>query len=244
MLANNLLGLVCLSLAVGMISSWQVLAGIDFTIIASWICVTGANFLSCGVPSCLGWYAGVFVHISFILFILFKKKSARSSASWLLVVPVGSGFSSLFPSMLFNALNNCLESLLASSIFLPGDVFYCSLAFYCIFCSPVNAFQWWFSPYLMYTLSLFLTIFLCFSSWLVYHGLFFFFFAFFPSSGAIISRVLSISSLNIYTASFMDDCSSILLLLNFQFRFPHFQQIQNLQNPANRYEQPIVQSTH
>ena len=79
----------------------------NYLVFASCLFVTVSNFLSIGVSSCLGWYAGIFVNPSLILSILFKKKSAKSSASWLLVVPVGIGFSLMFPSMPFNALNNC-----------------------------------------------------------------------------------------------------------------------------------------
>ena len=63
---------------------------------------------------------------------------------------------------------------------------------------------------------LFLTILLCSGNWLVYHGFFFFFFFgfCFLTSGAIMSRAFSISSLNAHTACFRNGCSSILLLLN------------------------------
>ena len=84
--------ITCLSLSVGMMSSWQVLADITFTIFARWFCVIGVNFLSFGVSSCLGQYAGMFLN-PLILSILFRKKSAKSSADCSLVVPIGSGFS-------------------------------------------------------------------------------------------------------------------------------------------------------
>ena len=72
-------------------------------------------------------------------------RNLQSSASWLSVVPVGSGFSFLFSSMQSNALNSCLESLLVSFVTVTR---WCLLLYYNIllylFHSLVNAFQCYF----------------------------------------------------------------------------------------------------
>ena len=137
MLVNNLL-VPFFSLSIRMTSSWQDLVSIAFIVFSSWLWVISVKFLSFVVSISFGWYAGMLVNSSLILSILFKKKSAESSVvdyQWYLLV-VGFCFCSPICFLLpWIVVWNLCWSLL---LLLPGGVFCCILAFYCVCFIP-----WW-----------------------------------------------------------------------------------------------------